>query len=350
MTDDAFEEESDRITPKPSKARIWLMEARAPFLTASITPVLLGTAIAWALTGTFLWDVFLLALVAGVCLHLGANISNDYFDHRSGADDINVEFVRPFTGGSRVIQQGLLTPREVLAGSMVFFAIAVVIGVYLAFTRGLLLLVIGAVGGLSGFFYTAPPVRLVARGIGEGFIGLNFGVLMVLGAYYVQAQDIAWEPIVASLPIALLITGVLYINEFPDLRADEAAGKRTIVVRLGKARAAKGFTVLMFAVFFSLIAGVALQLESWYALTGLATLPIGVFATRHTLLHYDNTMVLVPANAATVITHLLTGLFMTAGYILLGLGVGIEFVFVAAGLFFAISLLQTRKLDMPPPA
>ncbi|MFW9800391.1 MAG: prenyltransferase, partial [Candidatus Thorarchaeota archaeon] len=139
-------------------------------------------------------------------------------------------------------------------------------------------------------------------------------------------------------------------NEFPDLRADKAAGKRTIVVRLGKARAAKGFVVLMFAVFFSLVAGVALQLESWYAMTGLATLPIGVFAARHALVHYDNTIVLVPANAATVITHLLTGLFMTTGYLLLGFGVGIEFVAVAAGLFLAMSLFQTRKLGMPPPA
>ncbi|MFX0044934.1 MAG: 1,4-dihydroxy-2-naphthoate octaprenyltransferase [Candidatus Hermodarchaeota archaeon] len=333
---------------KPSKARVWIMEMRVPFLTASVTPVLLGTAVAWALTGVFLWDVFLLTLVAGVCLHLGANISNDYFDHKSGADDINVEFVRPFTGGSRMIQRGLLTPREVLSGSMVFFAIAALIGIYLAFTRGLLLLVIGGVGGLSGFFYTAPPIRLVTRGIGEVFIGLNFGVLMVLGSYYVQAQSIAWEPVVASLPVAFLITAVLYINEFPDAGADEAAGKRTLVVRLGKRRAAKGYAVIMFAVFFSLVAGVAMQLESWYALTGLATVPMAIFAARHALVHYDNTMILVPANVATILTHLLTGLFMTAGYILHGLAAEVAYVVSVGAAFFLISLHQAWKLSTPP--
>jgi 1,4-dihydroxy-2-naphthoate octaprenyltransferase len=232
---------------------------------------------------------------------------------------------------------------------MVFFAIAVLIGIYLAFTRGLLLLIIGGVGGLSGFFYTAPPIRLVTRGIGEVFIGLNFGVLMVLGSYYVQAQNLAWEPVVASLPVAFLITAVLYINEFPDLRADEAAGKRTLVVRLGKRRASKGYAVFMFAVFGSLIVGVALQLESWYALTGLATLPLGIFGVRHALAHYDNTMILVPANAATILTHLLTGLFMTAGYILHGLAAGVEYVAMVCAAFLLISLVQTRRLVAPPP-
>ncbi|MFX1266188.1 MAG: prenyltransferase, partial [Promethearchaeota archaeon] len=240
------------------------------------------------------------------------------------------------------------TPREVLSGSMVFFAIAALIGIYLAFTRGLLLLVIGGVGGLSGFFYTAPPIRLVTRGIGEVFIGLNFGVLMVLGSYYVQAQSIAWEPVVASLPVAFLITAVLYINEFPDAGADEAAGKRTLVVRLGKRRAAKGYAVIMFAVFFSLVAGVAMQLESWYALTGLATVPMAIFAARHALVHYDNTMILVPANVATILTHLLTGLFMTAGYILHGLAAEVAYVVSVGAAFFLISLHQAWKLSTPP--
>ncbi|MFX0056258.1 MAG: prenyltransferase, partial [Candidatus Hermodarchaeota archaeon] len=226
------------IPEKPSRLKIWMLEMRLPFLTASITPVLLGTAMAWGMHGIFLLDLFLLTLVVGVCLHLGANISNDYFDHISTADDINVEYVRPFTGGSRMIQLGWLSPREVLAGSFVAFGIAAIIGLYLAFTRDMLLLVFGIVGAASGFFYTAPPFRFVSRGFGEVFIGLNFGVLMVLGSYYVQVLVLAWEPVIASLPIAFLITAVLYINEFPDATADEAAGKLTIVVRLGKRRAA----------------------------------------------------------------------------------------------------------------
>ena len=238
-TDDGTSSRSRGIQAKrPSKARLLIAEMRLSFLTASITPVLLGTAIAWATAGAFTWDLFLLTLTAGCCLHLGANIANDFFDHLSGTDDINVEYVRPFSGGSRLIQLGLLSPSEVLAESLFFFALGGLIGLHLALTRGMFILILGVIGAASGFFYTAPPVRLVSRGIGEVFIGLNFGVLMTLGGYYVQTQAIVWTPIMPSIPVALLITAVLYINEFPDYRADAAAGKRTLVVRLGRERAA----------------------------------------------------------------------------------------------------------------
>ncbi|MHA2253401.1 MAG: UbiA family prenyltransferase, partial [Candidatus Kariarchaeaceae archaeon] len=113
---------------KPSKVKIWLEEMRLPFLTASVTPVLLGTAVAWAIEDKFELGFFILTLIGSICLHLGANISNDYFDHINRTDDINVEFVRPFTGGSRMIQRGLLTPKEVLTGSFIVYAIGAGIG------------------------------------------------------------------------------------------------------------------------------------------------------------------------------------------------------------------------------
>jgi 1,4-dihydroxy-2-naphthoate octaprenyltransferase len=333
---------------KPSKLKIWMLEMRLPFLTASITPVLLGAAMAWGIHGVFLWDIFLLTLVVGVCLHLGANISNDYFDHISTADDINVEYVRPFTGGSRMIQLGWLSPREVLAGSFVAFGIAVGIGLYLAFARDMLLLVFGIVGAASGFFYTAPPFRFVSRGYGEVFIGLNFGVLMVLGSYYIQVLTLAWEPVVASLPVALLITAVLYINEFPDATADEAAGKLTIVVRLGKKRAAIGYGVLMACVYGSILIGILLNVVSLYALIALTTLPLAVFATRHAVEHHSNTPVLVPANAATVVNHLLTGLYLAIAYIMHGLGLSIEIVLIVGLVMLLVVLMQYRSLSTPP--
>lgn len=344
--------EGDGTTPsipeRPSKLRIWMLEMRLPFLTASITPVLLGTAMAWALHGEFLLDVFLLTLVVGVCLHLGANISNDYFDHISTADDINIEYVRPFTGGSRMIQLGWLSPREVLAGSFVAFGIAVIVGLYLAFTRDLLLLAFGIVGAGSGFFYTAPPFRFVSRGYGEVFIGLNFGVLMVLGSYYVQVLTLAWEPVIASLPVAILITAVLYINEFQDAKADEAAGKLTIVVRLGKKRAATGYGVLMAFVYGTLVFGILLNFVSPYALVALTTLPLGIFATRHAIAHHSNTSVLVPANAATVVNHLLTGLYLTIAYVMHGFGLSIEIVLLVGVVMLLVVLMQYRSLSTPP--
>ena len=215
------------------KLKLWLLELRAPFLTASVVPVVLGAVIGWQRVGAFHWGYFLLTLVAAMSIHAGTNIANDYFDHLSGNDPVNVEFVSPFTGGSRLIQEGLLSPREVLMESLFFFALGSAIGLYLTWARGPIVLVLGLIGLFSGFFYTAPPIYLAKWGIGEFFVGLNCGFLITLGSYYVQTRSLTWEPIVAAIPVACLIAAVLWINEFQDVPADHAVGKDTLVVRLG---------------------------------------------------------------------------------------------------------------------
>jgi 1,4-dihydroxy-2-naphthoate octaprenyltransferase len=300
----------------PRKMKIWLAEVRAPFFTATIVPILLGATIAWARTGTFHPGLFLLTLLGGLLLHTGTNVANDYFDHRSGTDDANVEFVRPFTGGSRMIQTGLLTPREVLCGALAAFALACVVGLYLAYVRGPLILLLGVFGIFSGFFYTAPPFNLVSTGVGEFFIGLNFGVLMTLGSFFVQTGYLAWEPVAASIPVGLLIAGVLYINEFQDAPADGAVGKDHLVVRLGRKRAAMGYLVLVVATYAAIIVAVLLRFTSPFTLIALATLPVAIRAIGVARAHYDEYLQLVPANAATVFIHLLTGLLLSAGYLL----------------------------------
>ncbi|MFW9964999.1 MAG: 1,4-dihydroxy-2-naphthoate octaprenyltransferase [Candidatus Sifarchaeia archaeon] len=304
---------------KPSKFRIWIAEMRAPFLTAAIVPVILGTCVAWASSGIFLLDIFILTLIAGIFIHIGSNIANDYYDHQSGTDDINIDFVRPFTGGSRMIQRGWMTPREVLTEAVIFFTLGGVIGIYLAYTRGIEVLILGIIGVGSGFFYTAPPFRFVSRGYGEVFIGLNFGVLMTLGAYFVQTQVLAWEAVYPSIPVAILITAVLYINEFPDHDADRDVGKRTIVVRLGRRRAAKGYAVLMASVYLSIIIPIIFSLTSWYTILGVATIPAAIIGTRYALTYYNQSLPLIPAYASTVFNHLFTGLFLALSYLLIGL-------------------------------
>ncbi|MFW9805758.1 MAG: 1,4-dihydroxy-2-naphthoate octaprenyltransferase [Candidatus Thorarchaeota archaeon] len=304
---------------KPSRLRIWFAEMRAPFLTGAIVPVILGTCVAWALRGVFLVDMFLLTLIAGVFIHIGSNIANDYYDHKSGTDDINVEYVRPFTGGSRMIQRGWMSPREVFVEAIVFFALGGGIGLYLAYTRGIEILILGIIGVGSGFFYTAPPFRFVSRGYGEVFIGLNFGVLMTLGAYFVQTQVLAWEAVYPSIPVAILITAVLYINEFPDHDADRDAGKRTIVVRLGRQTAAKGYVALMASVYLSIILPILLNLTNWYTILGIATLPVAILGSQYALTHFDQSLQLTPAYASTVFNHLFTGLFLALSYLLVGL-------------------------------
>ncbi|MCJ7618978.1 MAG: 1,4-dihydroxy-2-naphthoate octaprenyltransferase [Anaerolineae bacterium] len=300
----------------PSKMKIWLAEVRAPFFTATIVPILLGATIAWARTGTFHLGLFLLTLLGGLLLHTGTNVANDYFDHRSGTDEVNVEFVRPFTGGSRLIQQGLLTPREVICGALAAFALACLVGLCLAYVRGPLILALGTFGIFCGFFYTAPPFNLVSRGIGEFFIGLNFGVLMTLGSFFVQTGYLAWEPVVAAIPVGLLIAGVLYINEFQDAPADGAVGKDHLVVRLGRRKAALGYLALLVATYAIILLAALLRITSPFTLIALATVPVAIRAIAVARAHYDEYLMLVPANAATVFIHLLTGLLLSAGYLL----------------------------------
>jgi 1,4-dihydroxy-2-naphthoate octaprenyltransferase len=304
------------MTEAPPKAPpLWVIKTRAPFFTATIVPIILGTLIAWARTGTFYPGYFLLTLIGGVCLHAGVNMTNDYFDHTWGSDEVNQEFASPFTGGSRLIQMGIVSPKTMLWQGLAFFLVGGIIGLFLAYTRGSWVLWLGLFGALTGYFYTAPPFRLVATGIGELFIALDFGVLMVLGAYYTQATEMSSEAAIASLPVAVLIAAILYINEFQDMKADQAVGKNQIVVRLGRRRAAIGYGLLMIVTYGSLILGVALAGVSPFALLGLLTAPLAWKAYRIARANYDNLPALMPANAATVKTHMFTGLLMSLGYL-----------------------------------
>lgn len=302
------------------KLQNWRLAIRAPFLTASIVPVLLGTAIAWFTSRSINWGLFLLTLLAGVLIHMGANVINDYFDYKSGNDDVNREFVRPFSGGSRAIQLGLLSPLEVLGGALLFFLVSALIGFYLAWTRGPFILLLGVIGLLSSMFYTGRPFYWAKRGIGELVVGLNFGILMTLGTFYVQTQSISWLPVIAAIPVGLLIAAVLYINEFQDYTADKQVGKNNLVVRLGRKRAAVLYVVLMAAVYLSIAAGVATGVLPAISLLGLSTMPLAIRAVQYASRHYDSSFDLVPANALTVITHLATGLLLTLAFISMVLG------------------------------
>lgn len=328
------------------KLKNWVMAFRAPFLTASIVPVLLGTAIAWSVTDTIYWGFFLLALLAGMLLHMGTNVINDYFDSKSGNDEVNREFVRPFSGGSRVIQLGLLTPLEVLSGGLLFFLFSALIGFYLAWARGPLILALGAIGLISGMFYTGGLFNWAKRGIGELLVGLNFGILMTLGAYYVQTQSFSWLPVIAAVPVSLLIAAVLYINEFPDYTADKQVGKNTLVVRLGRERAVVVYTLIMVAVYLSIVAAVATAVLPVTALLGLVTLPLAIRAIQYARKHHSSPFDLVPANALTVTSHLATGLLLTLAFAWEVLGSqGLAYVVVLGAVFIGFVVLMYRHIE-----
>jgi len=299
----------------PAKWLLLLAELRAPFFTASIVPVVLGAALAFYHTGNWHWPLFLWTLFGLIAIHAGANVANDYFDHRSGNDEANTDFVRPFTGGSRMIQRGLLSPREVLALALSCFAIGSGIGLYLAYRTGWPVLALGLIGVAGGFFYTAPPLNLVARGVGEPIIGLHFGVLPVLGAYYVQTGRFSWHVVLMSIPAAILITAVLFINQFQDCRADGLVGKRNWVVRLGRRRSVTVYAAMMLLWAVPIILAPVLSVGPVLCLVALLPLVAAAKAIGTARQHFDAPAQLTPANAMTVIVHLTAGLLLSGGYI-----------------------------------
>ncbi len=308
--------------PGPPTGFAWLVAtARLPFLTGTLVPVLLGTLIAWAQGWRFDLLNFVLALLGMAFLHIGANIGNDYFDHRSSADELNIERIFPFTGGSRMIQLGINSPTATRNYALLSYAGAVIIGLILYFRVGWPVIAIGLAGLLSGWFYTAPPLRLVSTGLGEPLIALNFGVLPVLGSYLVQtgtlnpAQADVIEPLLASLPVALFMTNVLWINQFPDARSDGATGKNHWVVRLGKKSAVWGYVALWAASYVIILMAAAFRLIALSTLVMLLTLPIGIRAVRILWAHYDDSPALAPALAMTIQVHLFSGLLLSLAYV-----------------------------------
>ncbi len=292
----------------------FIRAVRAPFFTGTLVPVLLGTVIAWR-EGSFHLGYFLLALLGTLAIHAGLDVSNDYFDHRSGLDERNQELT-PFSGGSRVIQEGILTPEAMLRLFVACFVLTIGIGLYLSVVRGWPILVIGMLGVFLAFFHNAPPIKLYYRGLGLGEVAvfIGFGPLEVLGAYYVQAQRLSWEALWASIPVGMLIAAVLYINEFPDYQADKAAGKRTAAVLLGRERAVWGYIALMAGTYGAIILGVALSILPYTTLLALLTTPLAYKGIEGARLYHSDTPRLIPTNAATIQVHLLTGLLLSLAY------------------------------------
>lgn len=298
------------------KLQSWITELRMPFLTATVVSIILGTSVAWVRNSVFNLGYFLLALVGGIFLHVGTNVANDYFDHKSKNDEINKEFIRPFSGGSRTIQMGLLTPREVLLGALVFFFLGTLVGLYLTLTRGAPVLFLGLIGVTSGFFYTAPPLQWANRGVGETLVGLNFGGLMTLGAYYVQTTTFMVEPLLASIPTSLLIAAVLYINEFQDYQADRAVGKKTLVVRLGRDKAVTGYAFIVLAAYAAIFISAVMGITPQYTLIALVSLPLAIEAVQHARKFHSDSLKLVPSNALTIVCHSSVGILTSLSYLL----------------------------------
>jgi len=303
------------VRPRLSRGWLFLRATRLPFLSATLIPVAIGLAIA-AANGFFDALTALLTIIGAAAVHLGLNVANDVFDTRLGADDANVNPTQ-YSGGSRVIQYGLVSLGGMERMSLLFYAVAMAVGlILLALRPSAALLAIGVVGIILSVGYTAPPLKLVYRGLGEITTAIGFGPLMLLGAYVVQSGG-SIEPaaVVASLPVAILVALILYVNEVPDRPGDARAGKRTLVVRLPQRTVITIYDVAAAAAFAIIVAGVALRLLPLPALLALLAIPLALRVHRGLETYYDQPYGLMAVMATNIRLHLVVGVVLLGAYL-----------------------------------
>ncbi|MCZ7582992.1 MAG: prenyltransferase [Deltaproteobacteria bacterium] len=285
------------------------------FLVVSLIPVSTGAAAAYAAVGEFRFGMFGLALLAAWCFHAGANLLNDYYDHVSGTDDINT--VRtPFSGGTRVIQEGLLPAGSLRTGGWIAYALGVPILLYLTTASGPFVLVLAAVGGLSGVMYTWRPVWLCYRGVGEILIGLNFGPVLAAFGAYTQAGHVPQSALVAGVALGFFAAAIITINEVPDLEADRAVGKKNLVVRFGPKTGLAIWSAFLWGAVAVFLVGVyfgALPPRTFIA----APIVLGIVAlTRRRETRLENLDALVAACRLTILSMTGFWILLATGFVL----------------------------------
>lgn len=295
--------------------RAWLRVLGPPFIALTLAVSLLGAAIVFRWHRHLdLWLWFLTALGL-MLIHFGTSSLNDYFDFLSGTDNIN-KTPTPYSGGSRVIQDGSLSPKSLLLGGSLFIAIGSVIGIYLSLLKGWLVFWLGLTGVFLGVGYVHPKINLSKRGVGELAVAIAFGPIMLLGVYYVQTQAINRDILFIGLMMGLLAMSVLWINEIPDYEADKTTGKNNWVVRLGKKVSSR---VYVFWLSLTYLLALILIVKGVLPLACLIVFLTAILAfksCRIALKNYNEVEKLLPANALAIALTLSFGALLSLSFLI----------------------------------
>jgi len=292
--------------PSISRTRAWLLAIRPKTLPAALAPVLVGTALAFA-DRAFAPGPALAAALAALLLQMGSNIANDYFDFLKGAD------TPERTGPTRVAASGLLSLQELRWGMVVSFGLAALVGLYLIAVGGWPILAVGVAAILAAVLYTGGPLPYGYVGLGDLFVFLFFGLVAVTGTYYVQAGQVTRGSLLAALPVGLLVTAILVVNNLRDIDSDRRAGKRTLAVLLGRGGARAEYLLLLAGAYLSPLLLLALDGRSPWVLLPWLTLPL---AWKWARLVLDDARYGPPLNqalAGTAQLALAFSLFLAAG-------------------------------------
>lgn len=311
---------TEKATEKKKLSTIqkWHTALRAPFFAAVIVPVFLGTAIAFYQTNAFLFWPFALTTIAMIFIHAGVNLANDYYDHKSGNDELN-QNPTPFSGGSRVIQEGIIPAQHIQYAFILCLVAGALIGLYLnTLHEGNIILYFGIIGVLVGVFYSAPPFAASYHKLGELFVAVGFGPLIVGGSYYVQTGTLNVIPFLASIPMAILIMLVLFLNQFPDFEADKKALKRNWVNTLGKKTSTHILGALLAFTFAFTAWGIISQTFPPLTTIVFLTIPNAIITYDIVSKNYDKILELLPGNAEMITLNFLYGVLFTLGFVLQG--------------------------------
>ena len=247
--------------------KAWIQASRPPFFIATLVPLVIG----WALAkeGALHGIKFLLVVTAALMVHLATNLANDYFEHKEGTDEGEA------IGGSRVIQEGKLSPQAILNAIIILYFLAFVAAFYIMIAYDLFVLSpLIMFAFLSSLFYVAPPVRYGYHGLGEVFVGINMGPIMVVGTYMLMTGHAGLRPLLVSLPVGLMVASILYYQSLPDMKTDRKAGKRTLAVRLGKTGSYYGLIFFFVGIYGSITALALAGFLSYLSIICLVGIPV----------------------------------------------------------------------------
>lgn len=268
----------------PGAIRIWFRAVRVPSFTASVTPILVGAALALVdggLTDVRGWLLLVAMLIASVAVHAGCNLGNDYYDWKRGIDPAAGAFgERPWDGPGGVIQDGSLTPRQVLGGMLAAFALATVIGLGIVAAVGWPIFLLALACLALAFLYTGGPKPLGYIALGELTVFLTMGLAMIMGSYGVLTAAVSWRAFGVALPLGLLVTAILHANNIADIESDRAAGKVTVANAIGRQAADLEYALLLAGAYLAVIGLVLTNHDLWPVLLTFLSVPRGIGTVR----------------------------------------------------------------------
>ncbi len=287
----------------------WFRVIRIRFLLSSVIAVCLGLSINWFQNQTI--DVInaVLTFAGVIALHASVDLLNDYWDFKRNIDTKTKR--TKFSGGTGVLPEGLLKPKEVYVAGVIALILGAAIGGYFIFVNGITIAIILAFAIISIYFYST---RIVDSGLGEVFVAIK-GTMIVLGTYFVQTSQITAEPVLGGIVLGVLSSMVLFVNSFPDFDADKASGRKTLVIVLGKKRAASAIWIFPSAAYGVIIIGVITHVLPILSLITLFSIPLFIKSVLGLKRNFDNTEKLVPIMGSCVLFSRITGVLLVLSFL-----------------------------------